>query len=851
MSTIAGYATSGRRLKGPASDIVELIGEDGKTLSAIVFHPEYREHRGINGALEVVARFLEQPMVGDLVEMVARDPEQGAFVYATGQVWAVADVIRILADLGETAGVRAGLELMLRAGRILTEAADFGASENVYSHGGLTPWRLVMHQDGRVQVLGHALPQVEILMFHEDHTVLPPSDSFRYCPPERIHGEEEDLSSDLFSLGLIAFEFMTGKPVYDGLVNDIRQQAARGEAGRVLFRARESLPASVRDILGNAMRLEVRDRHPDGYAFLDAVEAALHSGDARGPSLAEVMRKVSSQMQRRGVVPDSASTVMGTPAEIMAMLGSDDDDDEPVLAPKREKWQPPGRVSRASPVAPAEPAQAPPSSEEPDVGGSRWSAAVRRSGTRRPIRRSAPTAPSESLPAAPSIVDEQPSVESSPASRFNRVSGVRRVNRTSAVASQVGPAPDAAPGSPVDIQKVLRSSRIRKPRRNRTPADLAAEEAPGEAVPVPAPVEELVQPPPAPAPRSTADLLAQIRQSATRSRRSSVDRPSAAGDIIRDLVRSSGRTRTSAEAEDVPAAPSLAPSSGGSARVRTVRRNRRSTPTAEAVEEEALAGPSSVADTPVAPPEKPAPAVVAPPIPVLDDRNEAVDEPSAAPPTPAAVPSDLAGQPTQKLPVPEEPVTTPSVSATTGHVGNLQRPPSPIPTDARSGGAKAFVIRRGPDGRGTRMRLPKNATAAEAIGWLVGNLVPVRTDLTGRLTGWYRFSSGDNPVPPDTLLDRLDGELPLVLYTVPNDTRLVDLRIEGEPTTRFVSPMGTAVPVVTLIDHITAWLDLSPDTYSLVGPTGPLGPYHILADLSDVGGLLSLVLKRTPAEASS
>lgn len=149
------------------------------------------------------------------------------------------------------------------------------------------------------------------------------------------------------------------------------------------------------------------------------------------------------------------------------------------------------------------------------------------------------------------------------------------------------------------------------------------------------------------------------------------------------------------------------------------------------------------------------------------------------------------------------------------------------------------------------MRLPKNATAAEAIGWLVGNLVPVRTDLTGRLTGWYRFSSGDNPVPPDTLLDRLDGELPLVLYTVPNDTRLVDLRIEGEPTTRFVSPMGTAVPVVTLIDHITAWLDLSPDTYSLVGPTGPLGPYHILADLSDVGGLLSLVLKRTPAEASS
>ena len=331
-------------------------------------------------------------MVHDLVELVGRDPSQGAFVYDTGPTWAVADIIRILADLGETAGSRAGMELMLRAGKILNEAASFGASENVYSHGGLTPWRMVLRQDGRVMIIGHALPQVEILMFHEDHTVLPPSDSFRYCPPERIHGEEEDLSSDLFSLSLVVFEFITGKPVYDGLVNDIRQQAARGDAGSVLFRARANLPASVRDILGNAMRLEMHDRYDSGDAFLEAVEAALHSGDVVGPSLADVMRKVSSQMQRRGVVPDAASTVMGTAEEIRAMLG--DDDDEPDDAPKREAWKPAASSKRAS--------------------------AIRRSGTRRPVRSRSEDNASEALEQAPPITD-QPSVAD--AARSSRVSG--------------------------------------------------------------------------------------------------------------------------------------------------------------------------------------------------------------------------------------------------------------------------------------------------------------------------------------------------------------------------------------------------------------------------------------------
>ena len=81
--------------------------------------------------------------------------------------------------------------------------------------------------------------------------------------PERIEQGPEDVSSDLFGLALIGFESMTGRPVYDGLVNDIRQPAARGE-GHGAFWFRDKLPDVVRECLTVALRRDVADRYASG-----------------------------------------------------------------------------------------------------------------------------------------------------------------------------------------------------------------------------------------------------------------------------------------------------------------------------------------------------------------------------------------------------------------------------------------------------------------------------------------------------------------------------------------------------------------------------------------------------------
>ena len=85
MDEISGLVPTGRRLRGPASDLVELNGENGLRHTAIVFHDEYLEHRALNQSFELVRGFLESPWVTGLVEL--SDRQGSAFVYPCGECW--------------------------------------------------------------------------------------------------------------------------------------------------------------------------------------------------------------------------------------------------------------------------------------------------------------------------------------------------------------------------------------------------------------------------------------------------------------------------------------------------------------------------------------------------------------------------------------------------------------------------------------------------------------------------------------------------------------------------------------------------------------------------------------------
>ena len=94
----------------------------------------------------------------------------------------------------------------------------------------------------------------------------------------------------------------------------------------------------------------------------------------------------------------------------------------------------------------------------------------------------------------------------------------------------------------------------------------------------------------------------------------------------------------------------------------------------------------------------------------------------------------------------------------------------------------------------------------------------------------------------DTRVSTLDHEQ-LSLESVPNETRIVEIEVAGgDGNVRFSNPVGTAIPVSSIIAHLRGWLALPGSSWTLTINDRPLSPHSILADA--IGpGVVKLQLK--------
>ncbi len=143
------------------------------------------------------------------------------------------------------------------------------------------------------------------------------------------------------------------------------------------------------------------------------------------------------------------------------------------------------------------------------------------------------------------------------------------------------------------------------------------------------------------------------------------------------------------------------------------------------------------------------------------------------------------------------------------------------------------------------MRLPATLTVAEAVTWLVGNRVAVRTDLSGALLGSWRLDQGGQRLDPDARVGSLNADQDLELRFVPNTILHVEITIVQEPApVRFFTPVGGAVPVCSLVDHLAGRFDLPPGSWTLFHGDRALSPWALLDDLGPLPAALALTLRR-------
>lgn len=249
MGLFGDKVATGNGVRGPAADLIELKGSDGAFGLALWFREEHLEDSVLHDGVQAVLGFLEMPMVGGVAELTEWTEAEGLFVYNTGEVWSVAEVGLNLRELDELMSPRAVGELMLKISGILVSAVEAGESQGVPGHGALTPWRVALTADGEVRLVGHGVLQPEFSRFHRDEEYLPSARSLRYAPPERFAREPEDVRSDLFSLGLIALELLSGEPVFLGKADEVLDQAQDGATAEVIDEVGGELPDLLVDLL--------------------------------------------------------------------------------------------------------------------------------------------------------------------------------------------------------------------------------------------------------------------------------------------------------------------------------------------------------------------------------------------------------------------------------------------------------------------------------------------------------------------------------------------------------------------------------------------------------------------------
>ncbi|MGW3570535.1 protein kinase domain-containing protein [Streptomyces sp. NPDC000941] len=161
-------------------------------------------------------------------------------------------------------------------------------------HRDLKPANLHLAADGRVKILDFGIAR-----FME---ALPSSKvmgTFPYMPPERFDGHSGEARSDLYSLGCVLHELLTGKLPFDATSAASMMSAHLNKAPVPPGRIRSGVPAALDDLVMELLAKAPEDRPASAARVHDRLRA-LSFAAASGPSLHDMATHTAEAGDARG-----------------------------------------------------------------------------------------------------------------------------------------------------------------------------------------------------------------------------------------------------------------------------------------------------------------------------------------------------------------------------------------------------------------------------------------------------------------------------------------------------------------------------------------------------------------------
>ncbi len=285
-----------------------------------------------------MSMFLDEARVGmklshaNVVQVFDVGEEEGTYFIVMEFIDGVSlkDIIDILKDRRQVVPLGAAVQIAAEAARGLSYAHnakdECGTPLNIV-HRDVSPPNILVSVQGEVKVTDFGLAKAASQLETTDPGVV--KGKFSYLSPEAVDGEVVDKRADVFSLGIVLFELLTGKRLFLGETDYQTVQLVQRAHVPSLRMLNHTVPELLDDIVHKALAKDRGSRYQTAEELADSLTSFLYTSGVKATSrhVAELVaavrgdpksaaaRKLAEQLMREELFGGlSGAGISGSPA---------------------------------------------------------------------------------------------------------------------------------------------------------------------------------------------------------------------------------------------------------------------------------------------------------------------------------------------------------------------------------------------------------------------------------------------------------------------------------------------------------------------------------------------------------